>query len=208
MTNTLHRRGSEGELEHDFVIFAIPARGINNAGSKPKLQQFMRMALRHRPVNVGDARQGQRRSDDYEAMIAGLTDNTVATATFDNREALIEVMREVKAADLGISVNISGPIDTVDGCCRELGLRRHGVEHSLGIKGAIDRLPNRTVLAIGTLCGHGMVSFNLIQRVVQLSKLNRLSTKEAAQMLRRPCVCGAFNPARAREMLEQMCKLG
>jgi len=96
----------------------------------------------------------------------------------------------------------------VDGCCREIGRRRHGVEHSLGIKGATDRLPNRNVLAVGTLCGHGMVSFNLIQRVLQLIKLNKLSPAEGAEMLRRPCVCGAFNPERAREILEQMRTLG
>lgn len=208
MTNTLHRRGSLEELSHDFIMFAIPARGINEAGCKPKLQQFMRIALRHGPVNVGDARQGQRHSDDFEKLVAGLTDRSVATATFASREALLAALRDVQAADLGISINVTGLIDTVDGCCRAIGRQRHGVEHSLGIKGAIDRLPNRNVLAIGTLCGHGMVSFNLIQRVVQLMKLNRLSPAEGAQMLRRPCVCGAFNPERAREILEQMCELG
>ena len=37
MTHTLHRRGSEKELQKDFVILAMAARGVNREGAAPKL---------------------------------------------------------------------------------------------------------------------------------------------------------------------------
>jgi hypothetical protein len=49
MTNTLHRYGSAESFYDDYVIFAIPSRGKNDAGSLPKLKQFLEMACRSSP---------------------------------------------------------------------------------------------------------------------------------------------------------------
>ena len=53
MTNTLHRQGPADELERDYVIFATTAKKINREGSAPKIQEFMRICLKHGPVNIG-----------------------------------------------------------------------------------------------------------------------------------------------------------
>jgi hypothetical protein len=58
MTNTLHRFGGPETLQDDYIVFAMAARGINEEGAPPKLQTFLRLALKHRPINVGNAIKG------------------------------------------------------------------------------------------------------------------------------------------------------
>ena len=58
MTNTLHRYGDERSLRNDFIVFAIPCRGHNDQDSVPKLREFLRMAVKHDPVNIGDGSKG------------------------------------------------------------------------------------------------------------------------------------------------------
>ena len=58
MTNTLHRFGDADSFHDDFIVFAIPSRGKNDEGAVPKLRKFLEMALKHKPVNLGDARHG------------------------------------------------------------------------------------------------------------------------------------------------------
>ena len=60
MTNTLHRYGDAESQRDDYVVFAMPSRGLNDEGSVEKLKAFLRLALRHEPVNVGDARHGSQ----------------------------------------------------------------------------------------------------------------------------------------------------
>ena len=54
-----------------------------------------------------------------------------------------------------------------------------------------------------TMCGHGMVSFNLVRRMVVDVQNKRLSLQEAAIIMAKPCVCGIFNPKRAENLLRQ-----
>jgi hypothetical protein len=54
------------------------------------------------------------------------------------------------------------------------------------------------------MCGHGMVSFNLIKKVIEEVKLNRMTPEQGAYHLAKPCECGAFNPTRAHQMLEAL----
>src|SRR5258707_4492311 len=58
MTNTLHRFGDAESFRDDYVVFAMCSRGNNDENSVPKLRQFLEMALRFNPVNLGDARHG------------------------------------------------------------------------------------------------------------------------------------------------------
>ena len=103
MTNTLHRYGSAESFYDDYVIFAIPSRGKNDAGSLPKLKQFLEMALPFKPVNLGDSRHGgalrsskslnpfshwrRNNKPDFDAVIAGVDTPTTVAAVFDNLEA-------------------------------------------------------------------------------------------------------------------------
>jgi len=203
MTNTLHRQGTIEELEKDYVIFCTTARGITREGSAPKLQEFMRICLKHHPVNIGDGKQGNILQDDVDMdeLIAHQGDGAGAAAVFTDLDTLQKVLAELIQADLGISINISGLLDGVQECCHQNGIERHSVEHSLGFWGSRDRLPEREILAFNTLCGHGMVSFNLIRKMIEYVKLRRLTPSEAAKTMGKCCECGVFNTVRAETLL-------
>jgi hypothetical protein len=208
MTNTLHRRGTSANLKNDYVIFCTMAKGINSKGSGPKIQEFIRICLKYNPVNMGDGYMGNILQEDVgvQRFLVERSDGEGAAAVFTDLDTLQKVIDELIRADLGISINVSGLLDDVQACCRKAGMERHSVEHSLGVWGAKDRLPERDILDVNTLCGHGMVSFNLIRKMVEYVKLRRLTAKKAANLMARCCECGAFNPVRAEQLLEKMVK--
>jgi len=206
MTNTLHRQGTSESLKNDYVIFAHTAKGITREGSALKLQEFMKICLKYDPVNIGDGKQGNIHQDDIDIqkLISNQRDGAGATAVFTDPNTLQKVIEELIKADLGISINISGLLDGVQQCCRNAGIERHSVEHSLGFRGAKDRLPEREILEFNTMCGHGMVSFNLIRKMIEYVKLRRLTPKKAAKIMAKCCECGVFNPIRAEILLEKI----
>ena len=208
MTNTLHRRGPAESLKNDYVIFAHTAKGITREGSAPKLQEFMRICLKYHPANIGDSKQGNIHQDDIDIqkLIANQGDGAGATAVFTDLDTLEKVLGELIRADLGISINISGLLEEVQTCCRKAGIERHSAEHSLGFWGSRDRLPEREILEFNTMCGHGMVSFNLIRKMIEYVKLQRLTPRKAAKIMAKCCECGAFNPVRAEMLLEKIGK--
>jgi hypothetical protein len=138
--------------------------------------------------------------------IGDLEDGAQAIAVFTDLGALQKVVEELARADLGISINISGLLDGVQECCRKAGIERHSAEQSLGFWGSKDRLPERDILEFNTMCGHGMVSFNLIRKMIEYVKLRRLTPKMAANSMGKCCTCGAFNPVRAEILLERVRK--
>jgi len=208
MTNTLHRQGTIESLKNDYVIFAHTAKGITREGSAPKIQEFMRICLKYHPVNIGDYIQGNIHQDDIDIqkLISNQGDGAGAAAVFTDLDTLQKVVEELIQANLGISIIISGLLDGVQQCCRKAGIERHSVEHSLGFWGAKDRLPEREILEFNTMCGHGMVSFNLIRKMIEYVKLRRLTPKKAAKVMAKCCECGVFNPVRAEMLLEKVKK--
>lgn len=206
MTNTLHRQGTEEELKQDYVIFSTTAKGINKEGSAPKIQEFMRICLKHNPINIGNCSQGNILQDDVDIheLIANQKDGLGAAAVFTNLDTLQKVISELIDAELGISINVSGLLNGVQKCCRSNGTERHSVEQSLGFWGAKDLLPEREILAFNTLCGHGLVSFNLIRKMIEHVKMRRLTPKKAAIIMGKCCECGVFNTLRAEQLLEKM----
>jgi hypothetical protein len=203
MTNTLHRKGAAEELRHDFVVFATPTRSMSPE-LPDKMRRFTEICLKHKPVNVGKFENMAIRRIDTRRIEEEMHDEIALTVTFDNIDAVCSVIVDLKEADLGIPINLSGLLEEVSECCRKSGLARHSTEQSLGVFGSLDRLPPRELREINSMCGHGMVSFNLIKKVVEEVKLNRMTPDEGAHQLAKPCECGAFNPTRAREMLENL----
>jgi hypothetical protein len=203
MTNTLHRKGSPEDLRGDFVVFATPTRSISPELPE-KMKRFTEIVLKHGPVNLAKVENMAMKRVDMLNVDEEMRDEMALTATFDNIEAVASVVADLKEADLGIPINISGLLEEVAECCRGAGLTRHSAEQSLGVFGETDRLPPREILEINTMCGHGMVSFNLIKKVIEEIKLDRMTPEQGAAHLTKPCECGAFNPTRARRMLETL----
>lgn len=210
MTNTLHRQGAVENLKGDYVIFVTMAREINREGSAPKIHEFLRICQKYDPVNIGSSKLGSVLQDDvkFQDLIANLKDGATSAAVFTNLDTLQKVIAELIEADLGISINVSGLLDGVHECCHGNSIKRHSVEHSLGFWGARDRLPEREILEFNTLCGHGMVSFNLIRKMIEYVKLRRLTPRDAAKIMGRCCECAVFNTTRAEHLLENMLEAG
>lgn len=219
MTNTLHRYGDSESLQKDFIVFAIPCRGYNDKDCVPKLREFLRLASKHKPVNLGDASRGgiyrpskelnplshwrRDQQPDFETVMEQVANPTTVAAVFDNERAVEAFVQELRTKDLGLSINISASIDRAEACCRDVGLNRHSVEYSLGFMGKVDRLADRRVLELATMCGHGMISFTFARKMIDWVKEGRRTPDQACVYLSRFCSCGIFNPTRAKDILEK-----
>jgi hypothetical protein len=219
MTNTLHRYGSGESFADDFIVFAIPARGLNDKDCVEKQKRFLEIARKHKPVNMGDASHGAifhpakdldpsvhwRRDDrpDFDTVVKCVSCPTTVSAVFDNADAVVSFIQELKQADLGLSINISASLDQAQECARRAGLERHSVEYSLGFFGQTDRLADRQTLELSTMCGHGMLSFSFVRKLVDWVKQGRRTPEQASATLARFCSCGVFNPTRACRLLEE-----
>ena len=205
MTHTLHRRGSTESLSKDIVFLSIPSKGINSDGSAPKLAEFMKIALQNGCIKIGDASSGNEYTQgSVEKVLDNVKDMDTVHAVFDDKQKAIDMLRALKNANLGMSVVVSGLLDQVDECCKSAGFQRHTVEHSLGIWGNTDRLPDEHVLELNTMCGHGMVTVGLINQVIDQIIEGRITVKQGAEELFKPCTCGIFNPKRAAELLRDI----
>jgi hypothetical protein len=219
MTNTLHRYGSEESFNDDFIVFAIPARGVNDKNAVEKQRRFLEIARKHRPVNLGDASHRAaftsskslnpsvhwRRVDgpDFEGVVECVSCPTTVSAVFDNADAVVAFIRELRETDLGLSINIAGSLDKAQECAERAGIERHSVEYSLGFFGQTDRMADRQTLELATMCGHGMLSFGFVRKLVEWVKQGRRSPQQAASTMARFCSCGVFNPTRACRLLEE-----
>jgi hypothetical protein len=219
VTNTLHRFGPAESFRDDYVVFAIASKGRNDEGVLPKLRKFLEIALAFKPVNLGDALHGgalrpscemkpsahwsRDTTPNFRAVIDGLDAPTTVAAVYNNRNAAEDFVNAVKAADLGLSINISTSIDGAEQCCFGAGIPRHSVGYSLGFEGKTTKLPDADVLLLSTMCGHGMVSHNLAKKMVDWVKEGRRTPEQAASYMTRFCSCGVFNPSRAARLLEE-----
>jgi hypothetical protein len=218
MTNTLHRYGNAESFYDDYVIFASPSTGKNDQDSIPKLKKFLEMALPFKPVNIGDpSHGGALRPCKHEAVtshwhrdvqpklravIDGIDEPASVAAVFDNLPAAQNFLKSLKEADLGLCINLSTSIEGARRCAKFAGIAPHSIGYSLGFEGRTEKLPNSQVLALTTMCGHGMISNSLGQKMIDWVKEDRRTPQAAVTYLARFCSCGIFNPARAKRILE------
>jgi hypothetical protein len=219
MTNSLHRYGNEDSFRDDYVIFAIPSKGINDEDSVPRLQEFLRICTKYNPVNIGN---GSRASiaperdlnplvhwkriscHDWKSVIEGVNKPGTVSAVFSTLDDASACMKEIINADFGLSVNLSTSVENAKIVAGNCGIKRHSVEYTLGFNDPHDHLPDSQVLAISTMCGHGMVSFALSKKMIDMVREGRRSVDDAANTLVRFCPCGIFNTERAKRILEEI----
>ena len=227
MTNTLHRYSAHYAPDHegdvppvtdDWIVFAMATKGLNDDDLVARYRRFLELALRHEPVNIGDATHGgwlrpQRdlrptshwrrdRRPDAETVLRGIDGPTTVAAVFDRFEKMRAFVEDLAKADLGVSVNIAAPMDGAHRCCKEAGIHRHSVEYSLGFRGRLDKLPDARTLELSSMCGHGMVSAAFARKMLDWVKEDRRTPEEAAATMARFCSCGVFNVHRAARLLQ------
>lgn len=206
MTHTLHRTGSVESLKGDFPVLIRPSIGINDKGAAAKVQRAMRIVFEVGPDNLGACEVGQTlaRGMDPEAVIPQLQDTAGVRFVLSSRDKLKELLFRLKEEDLGLSVTVSGIIEDVFDLCREVGLKPHSVNLSLGVHGNTEELASEQVREFTSMCGHALVASSLVEQVMSDVKAGRRDPREAAVTVALPCACGIFNLDRAERMLRAL----
>ena len=204
MTHSLHRRGDVESLKKDFLVLSCTAKGYNDAWYREPAKEFIRVCVKHKPVNGGDMKTGNLLYVDPQQIIDKVTNTTILEFTFDSKENVVECIRELKERDLGISIVVTGMIDEVNDIVDKAGLPKvHTREFSLGTHGRLKLLPEWEVLEFTTMCGHAMIASELVKKMIVDSKKGRATPKEAAVVMGKCCSCGNFNVNRAVELMEK-----
>jgi hypothetical protein len=205
MTHSLHRRGSYEELQDDFVVLGCPSTGVNREGSAPKTKEFLSICYKHGPINLGDMKTGNIYNTTMDDILASVTDGTIVQCTFDNRDKIVTLLKELKDRRPGISVVISGVTDVVRQCMHEAGLGPiHSLEYSLGTWGAIERLPDYPILKLLTMCGHAMIASDLVGKMIRDIKRGRRTIRDCCVEMAQCCTCGNFNVTRGENIFREV----
>ena len=221
MTNTLHRYGHAESFRDDYIIFAIPSKGKNDEDCIPKLKQFLRICAKYNPSNMGNGNRGslapqkslgpaahwkRDTQPDWEKVIEGVNKPGTVSAVFASAGEAHACLKEIVAADFGISVNMSTSVENAKSAAATCGIKRHSVEYALAFSDPHDHLPNSQILALSTMCGHGMVSFNMARKMLDMVREGRRTSEQAVTTLMRLCPCGVYNPERAKRLIEEACR--
>ncbi len=203
MTHSLHREGRIESLDKDYAVFIYPARGFNYKGCAPRVRRLVEIVYQTGPVNMiaTTLRRNLYSGVDPEAVLDSIKEGCRVFTVFNSREKIKELLEKFKAADQGISIVVSGLVDRVREIAEEVDLNPHTLNLSLGVQGKTDLLPPADIRQYTTMCGHGMVSPNLVRDVIRKIKKNNTDTWEGSLVLAKPCACGIYNPYRSQEML-------
>lgn len=228
MTHTHHRRGSIESLANDYVVITRidrtnPDQITYNGKLNHRVEQFLTICAKHNPIAIATK---DRKLNTVIRWMLGWTKemdsgihrcseiaeictnpNPVPRAEthviFSRKEDLIHAIDEVRQADLGLSVVISGVFNDVFHVCKETKTHPHTVNISLGTWGKTDRLPLEPVLSLMTMCGHSMISQHLITHLIQRIRLGKMTPEEAAVEMGKQCTCNIFNVKRGVHILRE-----
>ena len=222
MTNTLHRFGKPDDLKDDYIAFTLTCSGINDIGAVQKARDFLRVALKYNPVNLaGNSKygpifrpeknlnplklyaRGRKETVPPEQAMEEMRPPGAALVVFDNKQALEGFLKEIGEMDLGLSVNVSSLVEDIREMAPRTGVLPHSINYALGFRGNLYRLPDQYVLALTTMCGHGLIASNFARKMIDMVKEKRLAPEKAARYMAKFCVCGAFNTSRAVRILRE-----
>lgn len=204
MTHSLHRRGSRKSLEGDYVFQPYPARGINDDNLPEKFGRIIDIVEDIGTPNWGDVKTGPKVSFSVDEIKGKLSKRSRVRGVLTGRGDVVEFLKRMKEADIGLSLVISGLTNEVLGACREAGLKPHSINVSLGVWGNKELLPEESVLEITTMCGHHMVSPKIVRALAKRVAKGAMTPEAASEKLAKLCPCGIFNPVRAAELLKTM----
>lgn len=222
MTNTLHRFGKPADLKDDYIVFILASSGINDIGALEKARSFVKVALKYNPVNLATESpdgplfrpeknlnpfklyvKGRKETVSPEQLMAEMETPVKALVVFDNKQALEGFLNEIKEMDLGLSVNVASLVEDIREMTPRTGVQAHSINYALGFKGNLYLLPDQYVLALTTMCGHGLIASNFARKMIDMVKEKRLTPEKAAGYMAKFCVCGAFNTSRAIRILRE-----
>ena len=204
MTHTLHRKGTRESLNRDYIFLCMAAKGINEDGAADKMREFLRIVIKHNAVNIGDMRTGNIFCCNPEEIISKVTSTSIVHGVFTDPAVVTKVMKSLKNANLGMSVVVSGPFSSVEELCKKTGIKPHSVDYSGGIWGKTEKLARPELLECTTMCGHAMISANLVDDIVKRIKAGVINARQGSIEMGKVCCCGIYNPVRAEKILRKL----
>jgi len=209
MTNLLHRQGSAEFLRKDFLIKNKTTKKFDDATPEirkqtvEKTRKLIRLLWKYHPDNIGQGRVGCNAAGvGIDELLKGVENaGSLSSSVFRDVSTLKAILQELKEADLGQSITVSGLIEEVFEVCREIGQEPHSILLSMGIWGRREKLPSAEILDVTTMCGHGCVSRRLVEDLAKQVKSGEVTAAEAARTIARPCSCGAVNVTSVAELL-------
>lgn len=212
MTHTLHRFGKR---ENDIPWLITPRIGINTNNLFEKLEKAIEIIERSGIKMWGFGALRNTLMIPKNKLIQELKEVAVRSpgvarlrGVCTSKEQLRQFLKSLKEADLGLSVTISWTIKEALEICRELNIKPHSVNISLGIWGKKELLPDEKILEITTMCGHGMISPRFVNYLIDKIKEGRMKPYAAATLLARQCPCGIFNVERAEKIINELVNQG
>jgi len=209
MTHTHYREGSVESLKEDYVFVITGAKGFNKAGCAPRLKEMTRIAAKFEPTNMGCMMYGNLSSGlPIKSLIENIRDADLIQVVFDTKEEAVSVLRELKEADLGISVVISCLNEDAKDIVKEAGVAEypHTANITIGFMGKKELAASDDVRLITTMCGHHMISARIVDHLVKMVKSKRTTPIQAAVLVSKQCTCGAFNTRRAAKIFNELAK--
>jgi len=213
MTHTLHRQGEYESLSDDFVVLAMAAAGINDAEATDANRAFLDLALAHGAdeVNMGTMETGSIYQVEFERIREEAVGGRILHAVFADFDDLESFLVELAELELGLSVVVTGLFDRTEAVCDRVGEladadplpEPHTARWAAGIEGDTDRLPEEWVLELSTMCGHGMVAFDLVREMREAVATGKMDVSQAAERIAEPCACGIVNTERAERLLRE-----
>ena len=182
MTHTLHRQGTADNLENDYLIIGLP--NVQLPDFRGKMERFYEICLKHGPVN-------------HKSSVAW------RIYVFGSKEKVTSVLKDMIDAQLGLSIVVSGLYDQVEDCCHGVGIKPHTINYSLGFWGNKDKLPLKNILEITTMCGHGLISPNLVSDMAE-KVAKGLPVADATEEIAKCCVCDIVNGKRCKQLLNKI----
>ena len=187
MSHSLHRQGTEDSLRKDFILISIatkePKKGWPD--SAERMKQLGKICIHHKPNNHG-----------HESYIF--------EGSYSDAQEIKELLKDLKKADLGLSVVLTGPRDEIIAMAHDVDLKLNSIHLSLGVFGNKKLLPDKKILEITTMCGHHCISPFLAEELVKELKSKSITIDEAINQLSSLCTCRIFNPQRAQEIIEAL----
>jgi len=138
--------------------------------------------------------------------------SSVITAVYTDPKKVDNLIHDLKGDWLArnmtkghpISIVLAGLFGDVHECCRKTALTEHTYLHSLGFFGRVQDLPSEDELSLITMCGHGLISVSRVRHLVKSILEGAMTSREAADDVAKPCVCGIVNRQRAEEIFRRL----
>lgn len=225
MTHTLHRTGPLNTFHEDYIILArtdplVSAQLTYQGPLQARVKKLLNIMIYGDPIALDiKTEQGKLRyiKDWNKEKDSGIHKSAsiyeirncadllwVEHAVYNSIDKVKVVLESIAEADLGISIVVSGIMDSIIETCKQLNNTPHAANMSLGIWGKTELLPDEGILDICTMCGHGILSSKLVEKQIHLIKIGKLKIQDAVIELGKQCTCNIFNTKRAHMLMEKI----